>query len=191
MLSLVTVTAGTAGCYWLGRELLVARGLYISPLLPLLTPVVIMTFLSLLKYGIEARKVRKRTHDLIEAQDAIIRSMSTLTEIRDKETGGHILRTQRYVATLVRQIATMPGYRYLDENSFELLTKSAPLHDIGKVGLPDNILRKPGLLTEHEFAIMKNHTLIGAHALTKSIIDPAHPEQLDFLEFARQISIAP
>lgn len=187
VLSLVTVTAGTAGCYWVGRELLVARGLHISPLLPMLVAVVIMMFLSLLKYGIEARKVRKRTRDLIEAQDTIIRSMSTLTEIRDQETGGHILRTQHYVEILARQIATTPEYGYLDENSIDLLIKSALLHDIGKVGLSDSILRKPGKLTEHEYDIMKTHTLIGAHALTKSIGDPSHLEQPDFLQFARQM----
>jgi len=151
------------------------------------TPLIVMSVLSLLKYGIEERKVIKRNHDLVEAQDAIIISMSTLTEARDEETGGHILRTRKYVEILARRLATLPHYRNLDENSIDLLAKSAPLHDIGKVGIPDHILHKPGSLTEEEFIIIRTHTLIGAHALTKAISGIAHPEGLDFLHYARQM----
>jgi adenylate cyclase len=161
--------------------------MYLSPFMPMLTPVLIMTMLSLLKYGIEARKVRQRTLDLVEAQDTIIFSMSALTETRDKETGGHIKRTRRYVETLARQLATMPRYHELDELTIELLAKSAPLHDIGKVGIPDSILHKPGELSEQEYEIMKSHTLIGVHALTRTIGGTEHPEQHDFLHFARQM----
>ena len=187
LLSLLTVTAGTAGCYAGCRLLMVSKGLYISPLLPMLTSIIVMTILSLLKYGIEARKVRHRTRALIEAQDTIIISMSSLTEARDKETGGHILRTQRYVEILARQLSTMPNFKDLDETSIELLTKSAPLHDIGKVGIPDSILQKAGNLTEQEYAIMKSHTVIGAQALTRTIDSTAHPEHLDFLHYAQQM----
>jgi adenylate cyclase len=185
LLSLATVAAGSGGCYLVGRELLLSAGIFVSPLLPMLTPVAIMTFLSLLKYGIEARKVQQRNRDLIEAQDAIIISLSALAEARDQETGGHILRTRSYVETLARQLATLPHYSDLDENSIDLLAKSAPLHDIGKVGIPDQILHKPGPLTEEEFSIMKTHTLIGARALTRAIDGTAHPESLDFLRYAR------
>jgi len=183
VLSLVTVTAESSLCYWGARELLVAGGLYLSPLLPMITPVAIMTFLSLLKYGIEARKVRQRDRDLLEAQDTIILSMSALTETRDKETGGHILRTRHYVEILARKMSTMPAYSHLDENNITLLTRSAPLHDIGKVGIPDSILHKQGKLNEEEYEFMKNHTLIGAAALTKT----GHPERHDFLQFAREM----
>ncbi len=187
MLSLATVITGTVGCYWGARELLVHHGLYVSPLLPLATPIVIMTFLSLLKYGIEARKLRLRTLDLIDAQDTIIISMSSLTEARDKETGGHILRTRRYVEILARQLAAMPKHSYLDETSIVLLAKSAPLHDIGKVGIPDIILHKPGNLTDEEYTIMKSHTLIGVDALSRTIGGTGHPEHHDFLHYARQM----
>ena len=187
VLSLATVVTGSSLCYWGARELLVAGGLYLSPLMPMLTPVVVMTFLSLLKYGIEARKVRQRTRDLIDAQDTIIVGMSALTETRDKETGGHIVRTRRYVEILARQMATLPRYKGLEENSIELLTKSAPLHDIGKVGIPDDILRKQGGLTESEYEIMKGHTLIGADALAKTIGASGHPESHAFLRYAQDM----
>lgn len=187
LLSLLTVTAGSALCYGGAKWLLVAGGIHLSPLLPMLTPITIMTFLSLLKYGIEARKVRQRTRDLVEAQDTIIISMSTLTAARDKETGGHIVRTRHYVEILARQLATLPEHRELDESSIELLVKSAPLHDIGKVGIQDDILHKKGKLSVLEFEIMKNHTLIGAEALSKTIGAFGHPESNDFLHYAQEM----
>jgi len=186
--SLLTVAAGSGGCYLAGKELLVTRGIFVSPLLPMLTPLVVLTFLSLLKYGIEARKVHQRNRDLLEAQDAIIISMTALAEARDEDTGGHIQRTQKYVEILARQLATLPRYDYLDENSIDLLAKSAPLHDIGKVGIPDYILLKPGPLTEEEYVIMQSHTLIGARALSRAIDGMTHPDHLDFLHYARQMA---
>jgi adenylate cyclase len=187
LLSLLTVAIGTGGCYLGGRELLLSTGMFVSPLLPMVTPIIVMTILSLMKYGVEARKVLQRNRDLVEAQDAIISSLSALAEARDKETGGHILRTKYYVEVLARQLATFPHYSYLDENSIDLLAKSAQLHDIGKVGIPDHILQKPGSLTNEEFAIIKTHTLIGAHAITKAIDGIAHPEGLDFLHVALEM----
>ncbi len=189
-LSLFIVATATGGSYLAGRQLLLSKGVYISPLLPMLTPVVIMTVLSLLRYGIEARKVRQRNRDLIDAQDAIIISMSALAEARDKETGGHIFRTQRYVETIARHLSTLPGRNGLDKAGVKLITKSAPLHDIGKVGIPDHILNKPGPLTDEEFEVMKTHTLIGASALSTTIRRTGHPENLEFLHYARQITIS-
>jgi adenylate cyclase len=162
--------------------------MFLSPLLPMAAPLIVMTALSLLKYGIEVRKVRQRNRDLVDAQDTIIISMSTLTEARDRESGQHILRTQHYVEVLARQLATLPRYAALDEASIELLAKSAPLHDIGKVGIPDYILRKPGALTAEEYDIMKTHTLIGSQALSKTIGGTEHPEKLEFLNYALQMA---
>lgn len=187
ILSMLTVAAGTGGCYLAARELLLSEGTFVSPLLPMITPVVVMTVLSLLKYGIEARKVLQRNRDLIEAQDAIIISMSALAEARDNDMGGHILRTRYYVEILARQLATLPHYRDLGDTTIDLLAKSAPLHDIGKVGIPDHILYKQTPLSEEESAIMKTHPLIGARALTRAIEGTARPEGLDFLYYARQM----
>jgi adenylate cyclase len=187
LLALLTTAVSTGGCYLAARELLLSMGVYLSPLLPMVTPIIVLTFLSLMKYGIEARKVLQRNRDLVEAQDAIISSLSALAETRDKETGGHIQRTKYYVETLARQLATFPQYRDLDEITIDLLAKSAQLHDIGKVGIPDYILLKPDALTEEEFGIMKTHTLIGARSIIKAIDGNAHPEGLDFLHVALQM----
>lgn len=185
--SLLNLIAGSAGYYWGARQLLFVKGVHLSPLLPILTLVVVTIFLSLLKYGIEARKVRARTQDLLEAQDEIIVGMSVLAETRDKDTGKHILRTQRYVEILARQLASTPGYAHLTRYDIELLAKSAPLHDIGKVGIPDNILLKPGKLTEAEYTTMQAHTLIGAEAITRIVVGTGRPEKQSFLNYARQM----
>ena len=90
-------------------------------------------------------------------------AMASLAETRDNETGNHIRRTQNYVRALATKLNSMPRYAAeLDEQTIESLFKSAPLHDIGKVGIPDAILLKPGKLTPEEFEIMKTHTVARA-----------------------------
>ena len=80
-----------------------------------------------------------------------------------RKPGEHILRTQHYVEVLARRLSAQEKYKKdLNEEVIELMFKSAPLHDIGKVGIPDGILCKQGDLTEDEYRIMKSHTLIGA-----------------------------
>lgn len=187
-LTLVLVITASAGCYIGCRQLLMTHGLYLSPLLTMLTPVIITMFLSLLKYGIEARKARKNMQSLIQAQDEIIISLSVLSETRDRETGRHILRTRRYVEILARQLATTKKYKHLDESNISLLAKSAPLHDIGKIGIPDAILHKPGKLDSDEYAIMKTHPLVGADALSKIVDISGHPENNQFLNYAREMT---
>lgn len=186
-LSLLTVMAGTTGCYWGARQLLVLQGVYLSPLLAILTLVLVTAFMSLLNHGIEARKLRIRTQDLLDAQDEIIFGMSVLAEARDKYTGMHIRRTQRYVEILAKQLAATPRYAHLTGADIELLAKSAPLHDIGKVGIPDNILQKSGKLTAAEYKAMQTHTLLGAEAITRVVAGSGHPEKQHFLDYARQM----
>jgi len=182
------VTGGTLACYAASQALMISRGIHLSPLLPMLTLVLLGSVLSLLKYGITAHKLRLRTRDLLDAQDDIIISMSVLAEARDKETGGHIRRTRRYVEILAKQLATTPRYAHLTHFDIELLAKSAPLHDIGKIGIPDAILQKPGKLTADEYAIMQSHTLIGSAALSRIVNDSGHPEKQTFLDYARQMT---
>jgi putative two-component system response regulator len=111
-------------------------------------------------------KVQERTKELALTQDVTIYSMASLAETRDPETGGHIRRTQNYVRALAEQLKGRPRFRdALDARVIELLYKSAPLHDVGKVGVPDAILLKPGKLTVEEFEEMKKHTLYGRDAL--------------------------
>jgi len=186
-LSLFVLVGGVAVCYLGSRALLVSNGLYLSSLLPMILPLLITTVLSLQKYGLEVRKVQQRTHDLIEAHDTILIGMSTLAEARDKETGSHLLRTQRYVGLLAKYLSTTPKYRHLQQSDIDLLAKSAPLHDIGKVGIPDSVLLKPGKLSEEEYRIMQAHPLIGAEALTRVLVGSGHPEKNTFLNYARQM----
>ncbi len=116
-------------------------------------------------------KVVERTQELIITQDVTIQCMASLAETRDNETGGHIRRTQNYVRALAEKLSEKEKYRnILDFRTIDLLQKSAPLHDIGKVGIPDSILLKPGKLTEEEFEEMKKHTTLGRDAIATAEI---------------------
>jgi putative two-component system response regulator len=110
--------------------------------------------------------VKERTRELQLTQAVMIESLATLAEYRDPETGGHIKRTQNYVKALAVHLKDHPRFRdLLDEEAIELLYLSAPLHDVGKVGVRDSILLKPGRLDDEEFELMKQHTLFGEEAL--------------------------
>ncbi|MDK9706000.1 MAG: two-component system response regulator [Desulforhopalus sp.] len=113
--------------------------------------------------------VQQRTAELELTQEVTIESMGTLAEYRDPETGGHIQRTKHYIKALARQLKKSGKYAFfLNDQTIEALHKSAPLHDIGKVGVPDHILLKPGKLTESEFEEMKKHTIYGRDAISKA-----------------------
>jgi putative two-component system response regulator len=121
--------------------------------------------------------------EAVRAKDAIIFAMASLAEVRDNETGNHIYRTQHYVRALA--IAARRSYRELDDEAVELLFKTAPLHDIGKVGIPDRILLKPGKLTPEEYEIMKGHADLGRSAIetAENALGPSL-----FLRYAREIA---
>ena len=120
-------------------------------------------------------------------RDVAIVSLSALAESRDNETGAHILRTQEYVKVLAEHMSQSPKHaELLTPNYIELLYKSAPLHDVGKVGIPDNVLLKPGKLTDEEFEIMKGHPQIGAEALS---IAEKQLGSSSFLRVAKEISL--
>ncbi|SNB75602.1 HD domain-containing protein [Rhodoblastus acidophilus] len=133
-------------------------------------------------------EVRKRTGELAMSQDAAILTLASLVETRDNETGNHVRRTQHYVRELARELRNHPKFAAaLSEKQIETMFKSAPLHDIGKVGIPDHILRKPGRLEPDEFEIMKTHTTIGHQA-----IETAQRElgiKLDFLDCVQEIAL--
>ena len=113
--------------------------------------------------------VHQRTAELELTQEVTIESMGTLAEYRDPETGGHIKRTKYYMKALAEHLKSKPEFSaYLSEEIIKKLTISAPLHDIGKVGVPDHILLKPGKLTEEEFETMKLHTIYGRDTIKKS-----------------------
>ena len=114
-------------------------------------------------------KVVERTLEVQLTRDVTIQSLASLAETRDNETGGHIRRTQNYVRALAENLVTHPRFSpFLDEPTLELLHKSAPLHDVGKVGVPDAILLKPGRLLKEEMQKMKLHTVYGKESLERS-----------------------
>ena len=138
-----------------------------------------------------AEKVLERTKDIGVTQDVMIHGLAVLAEYRDNETGAHLMRTQRHVETIALHLKDHPRFREaLSDTGIERVTKSAPLHDIGKVGIPDNVLLKPGKLTPDEFDQMKSHTVIGRDTLRKAEEDLGVGEDTSFLRTARQITIA-
>jgi putative two-component system response regulator len=132
-------------------------------------------------------EVDRRTREITAIQDVTILAMASLAETRDNETGNHIRRTQHYVRALAERLRTHPRFGYqLDDATIELLFKSAPLHDIGKVGIPDAILLKPGKLDADEFAIMKTHTILGRDAIAAA--EERLGTQVAFLHYAKEIA---
>lgn len=114
-------------------------------------------------------RVAIRTNELSVTQDAAILALISLVETRHEETGNHIMRTREYIQVLALELRTDTKYRdQLDDEFIEALYKSAPLHDIGKVGVPDHILKKPGKLTPDEFEEIKKHSIYGMNALKQS-----------------------
>ena len=133
------------------------------------------------------QEVARRMAENQLIQEVSIHALAHLAETRDPETGNHLRRTQEYVRTLARSLKHHPRFsHYLDERTIGQLAQSAPLHDIGKVGIPDHILLKPGKLTPEEWAIMKTHAEIGAEAIAQAIADSARP--VEFLQIAQEIA---
>jgi putative two-component system response regulator len=132
-------------------------------------------------------EVSKRTREVMAIQDVTILAMGSLAETRDSDTGNHIRRTQFHVKTLAEQLKEHPRFRhFLDDATINLLYKSAPLHDIGKVGIPDRILLKPGPFTPEEFEIMKTHTTLGREAIEHA--EKRLGTEVDFLKYAKEIA---
>ena len=133
------------------------------------------------------QEVRRRTRELSLIQDATIVAMASLAETRDNETGNHIRRTQIYLRTLARHLQSHPRFSAeLTDENIDLMYKSAPLHDIGKVAIPDRILLKPGELTPAEFEIMKTHTTLGREAISRA--EALFGGVSSFLRFAKEIA---
>jgi putative two-component system response regulator len=135
------------------------------------------------------QEVARRTQELAAIQDVTILAMASLAETRDSDTGNHIRRTQFYVKALARQLQHHPRFKhYLTDANIDMLFKSAPLHDIGKVGIPDSILLKPGRFEPHEFEIMKRHTILGREAIEHA--EKSLGIEVDFLRTAKEIAMS-
>jgi putative two-component system response regulator len=132
-------------------------------------------------------EVSRRMEENELIQEVSIRALAHLAEARDTETGNHILRAQGYVRQLAMLLKPYPRFTdILTDRYIRLLVRSAPLHDIGKVGIPDSILRKPGPLTPEEWSVMKTHAQIGSDAIELAERDAVGP--VDFLTLAKEIA---
>lgn len=133
------------------------------------------------------QEVTRRTREVAAIQDVTILTMASLAETRDSDTGNHIRRTQYYMQSLAKKLQDHPRFSsFLTNANINMLFKSAPLHDIGKVGIPDKILLKPGRYEPHEFDIMKTHTTLGRDAIAHA--EQALGVQVDFLKYAKEIA---
>ncbi len=130
--------------------------------------------------------VMERTKELLLTREVTIECLASLAEYRDPETGGHIRRTQNYLRLLAENLRDRPAFRgLLDREVIDQLYVSAPLHDIGKVGIPDHILLKPDRLTNEEFEIMKKHADYGREAIMTA---ERRLGEESFLSYARLIA---
>lgn len=134
------------------------------------------------------QELEARSALISATRDATIGAFCALAETRDNETGAHIRRTQNYVRHLALSLRARPRYaEVLGDNTVDLLFKSAPLHDVGKVGIPDHILLKPGKLTPEEFTVMKTHTTLGRDAIRQAESQLGE-DSSSFLSCAREIA---
>lgn len=136
----------------------------------------------------QSEQLIRSKQEVIASQGATITALCSLTEVRDNETGGHIRRTQNYVRVLAERLRDHPRFRHeLNDESIDQLFRSAPLHDVGKVAIPDTILLKQGKLTPAEREIMNRHPTYGRDAIAQ-----AEQELGDqggsFLRYAREIA---
>jgi len=159
----ILLLAAWRGSGWM----LAAKGEYFSPVFPAIGLVASLLTATLAKLADERRRAQSASHHSEAAQRMMVQSLLSLTEIRDAETGNHSRRTQQYSRLLAQQLRDHPRFRaYLTPPHIEMLSTLAPLHDIGKVGVPDQLLNKPGALTADEFREMQKHPTYGLKVIT-------------------------
>jgi CHASE2 domain-containing sensor protein len=158
-----------AALWYLAGWVLATTGVFVSPLMPTIGLIASLAVMTLVKFTVERGRADTAGRERTNAQSLMIQTLLSLTETRDAETGRHSRRTQQYVRLLAEQLSTNPDFRgYLTAERIELVSSLAPLHDIGKVGVPDHILNKPGALTPDELAEMQKHPEYGYEVILKA-----------------------
>jgi response regulator RpfG family c-di-GMP phosphodiesterase len=136
--------------------------LFLSPGIPMVIALLLFAIFSITRFAIERRHSYIWFQQLANARQVTMESMAAVAETRDPETGAHIKRTQHYVKAIANALQESGHFTdILTPDYIDLLFVSAPLHDLGKVGVPDHILMKPGKLTDEEFVQMKKHAEYG------------------------------
>jgi adenylate cyclase len=170
--------------------LLVNNQVFISPVPTMVVFIISFALLALTRFRSEELRVLYRERQLAAARDCAIVGWASLAETRDPETGNHIFRTQKYIRAMAQHLVHHKSLEYrIQSKDVDLLFKSSPLHDVGKVGVPDSILLKPGPLTPAEFEEMKKHTLYGTQALAKAESASGITDDTSFLKTAREITL--
>jgi HD-GYP domain-containing protein (c-di-GMP phosphodiesterase class II) len=148
---------------WLGAGwLLAARGISVSPFYPVAALAVTFTALTVATVLVERGRADRTARSLRQTRELLLHSLTSLTGTRDRDTGTHLLRTQHYMQALCEDLATHVRFRdFLTPDTIDLIARLAPIHDIGKVGVPDLVLRKPGPLTDEEWVEMRRHPDFG------------------------------
>lgn len=164
-------------------------GLYISPVPGVNTLLVGCALLTLVRLRSEEKYNLEQTKRLSISQDCALLGLVSIAETRDPETGRHIVRTQHFVKILADYLSRLPKFRsLLRQEDIDAIFKSAPLHDAGKVGVPDNILLKPGKLSDEEYEIMKLHTVRGYEVLKRSEEMAGLSQDMSFLHYAKEVA---
>jgi adenylate cyclase len=167
---------GVAACLaavWGGAILLLWRdGVFLSPLYPMLGLIASFATMAVALLTLERNRADEAGHDKVTTQRLMVQALLSLTEVRHAETGRHSRRTQEYARLMAQQLAKHPDYSsYLTPERIELLASLAPLHDIGKVGIPDQLLNKPGALTDDEVMEMRKHPVHGRDVIVHAVQD--------------------
>ena len=148
---------------WTGTQSLLATdGAYFSPLYPTLGLATGLAAMTTAGFSVERWRAERAGIEKATSHRLMVQTLLSLTGIRDAETGRHSRRTQKYTKVIAEELSKHPGFRdYLTAERVELMASLAPLHDIGKVGVPDRVLNKPGQLTQEELAEMRRHPRYG------------------------------
>jgi HD-GYP domain-containing protein (c-di-GMP phosphodiesterase class II) len=158
----LSVAACIAGVWGVAILLVSTNGVVLSPLFPTLGLASSFGAMTLASFTIERRRADQAGHERATSQRLMVQTLLSLTEIRDAETGRHSRRTQQYARILAEELARHPDFgAYLTPERVDLLSSLAPLHDIGKVAVPDRLLHKPGALTAEEVLEMRKHPMLG------------------------------
>ena len=166
---LLSGAAGIVLLWWGGITLLATSRLFVSPLFSTIGILGGLAVMMLAKFTVERGRANTESREKTAAQRLMVQTLLSLTEVRDAETGRHSRRTQQYARLLAEPLSTHPDYHaYLTHERIDLLASLAPLHDIGKVGVPDRVLNKPGALTAEEQIEMRRHPELGRDVILRA-----------------------
>jgi CHASE2 domain-containing sensor protein len=163
-------SVASVAAVWAGAARLVSvDGAYLSPLYPTLGVAGALAGVTLARYARERLRADRASREKTVSERLMVQTLLSLVEARDLETGRHARRTERYAQLLAHQLSFHPRFHaYLTPERVDLVARLAPLHDIGKVGVPDRVLNKPGALTTDELREVQKHPVCGRDVIIQA-----------------------